>query len=40
VAEGPVSRFPRLGQHTTEVLQAMLGVSDDELAELREQGVI
>ncbi len=40
MAEGPVSRFPRLGQHTTEVLQAMLGVSDDELAELREQGVI
>ncbi len=40
MAEGPVRRFPRLGQHTAEVLQGTLGLSDLELADLRERGVI
>ncbi|MEE9609498.1 MAG: CoA transferase, partial [Myxococcota bacterium] len=40
MAEGPVRRFPGLGQHTAEVLQGTLGLSDLELADLRERGVI
>ena len=40
VAEGPVTRFPSLGQHTNEVLGELLGLSDAELAGLRERGVI
>jgi crotonobetainyl-CoA:carnitine CoA-transferase CaiB-like acyl-CoA transferase len=39
-AEGPVTRWPTLGQHTDEVLRADLGLSDGELAGLRERGVI
>lgn len=39
-AEGPVTRWPTLGQHTDEVLRADLGLSDAELAGLRERGVI
>ena len=31
---------PRLGEHNQEVLQGLLGLSDDELAELREAKVI
>ena len=31
---------PRLGQHNGEVFSDILGISDQELAELREQGVI
>jgi crotonobetainyl-CoA:carnitine CoA-transferase CaiB-like acyl-CoA transferase len=40
VAEGPVRRFPRLGEHTEEVLRATLGLDADEIARLREEGVV
>ena len=40
VAEGPVERFPMLGQHTEEVLRETLGIDSGELAGLRERGVI
>jgi formyl-CoA transferase len=40
VAEGPVRAFPSLGQHTDEVLGRDLNLSAEELARLREQGVI
>ncbi len=36
-ARGPA---PRLGQHNREVLQGLLGLSDDELAQLQERKVI
>lgn len=39
-AEGPIARFPSLGQHTGEVLREVLGLTDTELAGLRERGVI
>ncbi|MCG8592258.1 MAG: CoA transferase [Proteobacteria bacterium] len=39
-AEGPVERFPRLGEHTDSVLQETLGLGPDEIRELREQGAI
>jgi crotonobetainyl-CoA:carnitine CoA-transferase CaiB-like acyl-CoA transferase len=39
-AEGPVSRFPGLGEHTAEVLRESLGLGDEELADLRARGVI
>ena len=39
-AEGPVERFPRLGQHTDEVLRETLSLGDHELARLRKQDVI
>jgi crotonobetainyl-CoA:carnitine CoA-transferase CaiB-like acyl-CoA transferase len=39
-AEGPVRRFPRLGEHTGAVLRELLGLGDDELARLREERVI
>ena len=31
---------PELGEHTAEVLQQELGMDDDEVARLRESGVI
>jgi len=31
---------PLLGQHTAEVLRERLGMDDEEIARLREQGVI
>jgi len=40
MAEGPVRRFPSLGQHTAEVLRADLGLSDAEIAELAARGAI
>jgi formyl-CoA transferase len=40
VSEGPDVRPPWLGEHTDEVLRAELGLSDDELAELRGSGAI
>jgi formyl-CoA transferase len=40
VAEGPVTPFPRLGEHTDQVLGATLGLGAAELAELRARGVI
>lgn len=36
----PVRASPELGQHTEEVLKGLLGVTDQELLELREAGVI
>ncbi|MDX1648921.1 MAG: CoA transferase [Myxococcota bacterium] len=39
-AEGPVSGFPGLGEHTDEVLRELLALSDDELARLRAAGAI
>lgn len=38
--EGPVSPFPRLGEHTDEVLSGLLGLDAERLASLRERGVI
>jgi formyl-CoA transferase len=40
VAEGPETRVPWLGEHTDEVLTAELGLTEDRLAQLREDGVI
>ncbi len=40
VAEGPVRRFPSLGEHTDEVLREILDLGDDELAALRQTGAI
>jgi crotonobetainyl-CoA:carnitine CoA-transferase CaiB-like acyl-CoA transferase len=40
VAEGPETRVPWLGEHTTEVLATELGMGDDDLAKLRAEGVI
>ena len=40
VAEGPITRFPRLGQDTQDVLRDTLGLDDAALARLREAGVI
>ena len=40
VQEGPVERWPTLGQHTDSVLQADLGIDDAEIARLRAAGAI
>lgn len=40
VAEGPETRVPWVGEHTADVLSAELGLSDDDLAKLRAEGVI
>jgi formyl-CoA transferase len=40
MAEGPVARFPSLGEHTDEVLRETLGLGDAELAALRARGAI
>jgi crotonobetainyl-CoA:carnitine CoA-transferase CaiB-like acyl-CoA transferase len=40
VAEGPETRVPWLGEHTDDVLSTELGLSSDELATLRDEGVI
>ena len=40
VAEGPETRIPWVGEHTTEVLQAELGLSGVELDQLRADGVV
>jgi len=40
VAEGPVTRFPSLGEHTREVLVDTLGLTDSDLDTLAERGVI
>ncbi|MEM9176897.1 MAG: CoA transferase [Myxococcota bacterium] len=38
--EGPVTRFPMLGEHTREVLREELGLDDDALADLAERGIL
>jgi formyl-CoA transferase len=40
LAEGPVGPVPRLGQHTDEILRALLSLSDEDLAALRSTGAI
>jgi crotonobetainyl-CoA:carnitine CoA-transferase CaiB-like acyl-CoA transferase len=40
VAEGPITPFPSLGEHTDDVLRGLLGLDDDELARLRAAGAI
>jgi crotonobetainyl-CoA:carnitine CoA-transferase CaiB-like acyl-CoA transferase len=40
VAEGPVTPFPSLGEHTDSVLRETLALDDDTLARLRGEGVI
>ncbi len=40
VSEGPVTPFPRLGEHTEQVLRETLDLGDEEIGGLREQGVI
>ena len=39
-AEGPVRRWPLLGEHTAEVLKADLGLSEGEIASLAERHII
>ncbi len=39
-AEGPISTFPGLGQHTAQVLRDELGLRDGDLQALRDGGVI
>ena len=39
-AEGPITSFPGLGQHTAEVLSETLGLEAPELEALRSKGVI
>jgi len=40
MAEGPVTRFPSVGQHTSDVLREELALSPTELSRLRADGVI
>lgn len=40
VAEGPETRVPWVGEHTTEVLRAELDLDDATLEKLRDQGVV
>ena len=40
MTEGPDTRVPWLGEHTGEVLTSELGLKEDELTELREEGII
>ena len=40
LSEGPVARFPRLGEHTDDVLRETLGLPAEEIERLRTAGVI
>jgi formyl-CoA transferase len=40
LSEGPITSFPRLGEHTETLLRGTLDLDDDELAQLRESGAI
>ena len=40
MSEGPVKRWPTLGEHTNEVLRDELHLTDRELADLRQRSVI
>ncbi len=39
-AEGPVRSWPHLGEHTDQVLRDDLGLPDEQIAALRERGVV
>ena len=36
----PLASPPKLGEHAHEILSSLLGMADDEIAALREAGVI
>jgi crotonobetainyl-CoA:carnitine CoA-transferase CaiB-like acyl-CoA transferase len=40
MADGPVRRWPRVGEHTGAILQDLLGLGSEELSALRDRGVI
>jgi formyl-CoA transferase len=40
VAEGPVRRYPSLGEHTDELLRELLELEDAEIAALRASGAV
>jgi crotonobetainyl-CoA:carnitine CoA-transferase CaiB-like acyl-CoA transferase len=40
VADGPVHRWPRLGEHTGDLLSELLDLADEEIAALRSQGIV
>lgn len=40
MTEGPEARMPWVGEHTAEILAAELGLSTDEIAGLRDRGVV
>ncbi|MEZ4216240.1 MAG: CoA transferase [Myxococcota bacterium] len=40
MADGPIARFPMVGEHTRDVLRAELALDDDALAALETDGVI
>ncbi len=40
LAEGVPEGFPRLGEHSDDVLREELGLTADEIATLRTQGTI
>ena len=40
VAEGPETRVPWVGEHTREVLSEELGLGEEELDELRDDGIV
>jgi crotonobetainyl-CoA:carnitine CoA-transferase CaiB-like acyl-CoA transferase len=39
-AQGPARRWPRLGEHTNEILRSDLGLGEGELRALRDEGVV
>lgn len=40
MTEGPDTRVPWLGEHTDEILTSELGLGDEELSEMRTEGII
>jgi hypothetical protein len=40
VSEGPETRVPWVGEHTSELLGAELGLTPAEIAGLRDRGVV
>ena len=40
MADGPDTRMPWLGEHTTQILTEELGMADSDIAELRSTGVV
>ena len=40
VAEGPIESFPRLGQHTDELLRELLDIEADEITRLHQTRVV